>query len=284
MSKSVIAAALLLSAAVFIAGCSGGGGTTAPEDNAQEKYAEFEEDIAGFVSSIVDFVGQEYDDFENFDPAAVPPPVMRKVAACADTVLELDTAYVNGWYVITATKESVTETISIADSIKFVNTQGQALRYPTALNTNGVYLKEHADVTVLMAEYGMSMGFAVDGDFSFMGFQLATVVADGAADFVMDFTGDTDYGPSTVSMTYGVELDNITVSNPGQGGSGCATGGSFTIDFTGAIKGYDEFGVYIDETVEALITVTFSSTGAGVYFVDIDGQRFTETISGCPAN
>jgi|GEM_PF-6023626 len=285
MNKSVIAAALLVAAAVFFGGCSGKGGTTTPGPSAEEKYAQFSTDIEDFVGSIVDFMGQGYDDFQEFDPAAIPPPpILRKYAAVVDTILELDTTYANGWYIITASEQSETETISIADSIKFVNSNNQALHFPTVETTNGVYLKEHAEVTMLVPEYAMSMTFIVHGDFSFIGFLSTVVEVNGAADFEMDLAGETDYGPSTANMTFHVTINDVQVVPSVGEGDGCAAGGSFTIDFAGTVDGYDEVGNHIDASVEADITVHFNSSGAGYYFVDIDGQRFTEPISGCGTN
>ncbi len=285
MSKSKFAAALLCVAAVYFVGCSGAGDTTAPGPSAEEQYAEFSADISDFVESIVDFVGQGYDEFQEFDPTAMPPPPqLGKAVAVLDSVLQLDTTYTNGWYVITATEQSATEIVAIADSIKFVDATGSALQYPTEQTTNGIYLKEHAEVTVIMTEFGLTMGFTVHGDFSFLGFQTTAVTVDGSADFGMDLTGATEYGPTTIEMTYDVDINNVTVANPEQGGSGCTTGGTFAIDFTGKINGYDENGKRINETVAAAITVTFNAGGSGYYTVDIDGQRFTETISGCSMN
>lgn len=279
MTKSILPAALVISAAAFFIGCSGSGKSTAPQASAAEKYAEFSEEINAFVGSIVDFVVQGYDEFENFDFTAAPPPIMAKVTA--DTTLESDTVYQNGWHIISATAQSATESISIADSIRFLDATGNPLEFPSEELTHAVYLKEHAEVTMILAEFGMSMSFVVHGDWRLVGFQTAAVAVDGAADFGMNVTASSEDRPTTMDFIYDVDLDNVTVSNPRFGGSGCAVGGSFTIDFAGAIDGYDEDGGRINESVEAAITATFNTGGTGYYVVDIDGQIFTETISGC---
>lgn len=280
MTKSAIAAALVIPVAAFFIGCSGSGQPTTPEPTAAEEYEEFSEDIRGFVGSIVDFVVQGYEEFEDFDPTATPPPpMMGKVAL--DTTIEVDTVYENGWYIFTASVEDSTGTITIADSIRFVDATGAALQFPTAETTNAVYLKEHANITIIFADFNMSWTFTVDGDFSFIGFQSAVVVANGSAEFGMNITGSTEYGPTTINLIYEVDINEVTVSNPQFGGNGCATGGSFTIDFTAIIDGYDEDGKRVDESVDAVITATFNSGGSVYYTVNIDGQIFTETIAGC---
>ena len=51
-----------------------------------------------------------------------------------------------------------------------------ALQFPTAETTNAIYLKEHADITLIIPDFAMSWTFTVDSDFSFIGFQSAVVV------------------------------------------------------------------------------------------------------------
>ena len=280
MTKSAIAAALVIPAAAFFIGCSGSGKPTTPEPTAAEEYEEFSEDIRDFVGSMVDFVVQDYDDFEDFDPTATPPlPMMGKVAL--DTTVEMDTVYENGWYIFTASVEDSTGIISIADSIRFVDITGAAQQFPSAETTNAIYLKEHAAITLIIPDFGMSWTFTVDGDFSFVGFQSAVVVANGSAEYGMNIAGSTDYGPTTIDLIYEVGINEVTVSNPQFGGNGCVTGGSFTIDFAAIVDGYDEDGKRVNESVDAVITVTFNSGGSAYYTVNIDGQIFTEVIDGC---
>ncbi len=279
MRTMVQSAAVLVLAAVFLGGCSSPSDTT-PSLSASEKYELVEEDIDSFVKSFTTFVTQDLSSFQRFDPATAATRPLGKPAVVTDSVITYDTAYVNGWHIITATGISENESVSITDSLRFLDLAGTPQYEPNPATTDAVYLREHVTMSIAIPDFNMSLSMDMDGAFSFSGFQSPMIIADGAMDMTMVMGFETEHGPTTMDMTYDLEINDIAVSNPEQGGNGCITGGSFVIAFSAAVDGYDENGQHINETVNAYITLTFSGS-SGIYTTTIDGSNFTESFDGC---
>ncbi len=281
MRTMLYPAAVILLAAVLLGGCSSpNDGNTSTSMSASEKFELVEQDIDMFVQSFTEFVAQDLNSFQSFDPATVSPRPLGKATVVTDSVITYDTSYVNGWHIITATGTSENESVSVSDSLRFVDLTGTPQQDPNPVTTDAIYLRQHVNLSLVIPDMGMSISMEVDGGFDFTGFQSSTIIADGYTDMTMAMAFQTEYGPTTMNMTYDLDINDIAVSNPTEGGTGCITGGSFVIEFVADVDGYDENGQRIDERVRAYITLTFNGS-SGVYVTTIDGSNFTQTFDGC---
>ena len=265
---------------ILLVGCSGGDKGTKPKVSAQQEYQALKPDIDTMVAGVLDYLTTGINRLRDFESGNPTPPRLLRMASDADTGMNFNYVYQNGWHIVSASLELDSIQIAMAESLRFTDAQGAPQQTPDSTTTSGLHLVTHV---AFSSDYHALNGSLTDYvNFTFSGFQSPTVSVNGAGRFGMDMSGSDTLGAYAVDLGSTVDMNQVSVSNPYKGGNGCPRAGTADLHLDGSFSGHDDDGTAVSGDVTASVAITFQLSGSADVTVDIANTQFNSSVNACP--
>jgi len=279
MRRYLAFVAVLVLAAAVIFGCSASDKSTTPAKTSAERQYEALKptidtlflDLRGFLEYGLTFL-EEVDTSMGF-----MPPGLGKPAHDADTII-LDYSYTDGWHEMRFMIDVDSLTFDMRVKVQYIDGTGAPQEEPDQ-GTASLHVIFDFDIASTVHEMNGEMGQHVD--LTYTGLQTSTITVDGTGDLDADFTGYDEHGAVDVDMEYDIDVNDVTMSNPELGGSGCVTGGSAAMALLGTFSGHDDDGQPVSGNIDATVTVVFNSNGKANITATIGGSQFSWIEDAC---
>lgn len=276
MYRYPIFAVLCLLVGLATWGCGSDDKGIQPTVTAAEKYEALQFPLGEVFDYAVEQLRFDPDGLDNFDPYGGGLGRLASTGIAADTIIHV---YHNGWHIINATIGFEYGNMTIVDSIRFTNSQGQPQEVPGRETTAAMHIIDHWDLTYNLEPWGGTSSAYVD--LSYADLQSSSIIVDGTGIVRLDLTATIEEKPNDWDLTCNIDFNDVTIANPDFGGSGCADGGSLVTILTGFFSIYDDQGEHILGNVDATGTVVFNADGTADVTVAVGGSQFQDSVATC---
>jgi hypothetical protein len=258
-------------------GCGSDDKGTQPTITATQKYQALQFPLNEVFDYMFGKLRFDRDALDNFDPYQEGLGPLAATGSASDTITYI---YLDGWHIINTDSGFEYGNMTLVDSIRFTDSQGQPQKIPSRWTTAAMHIIEHMDLTYFLDPWtGTSSAYL---DLSYTGLQSSSVMVDGTGIIRPDLTASVRDEPYDWDVTCGVDLHDVTISNPVLfGREGCVDGGSLGMTISGSFSVYDNQGKYISGNVNATGTVAFNADRTADITITIGGSQFQDSVATC---
>ena len=275
----VFALAVILAAAVII-GCSSGKKGTSPGPTGQQTFEALKPSIEGIIADLFDFLDLGLGFQGGVDSGSLFLPGLGRIVNDGDSIISFDYSYADGWHHVEFGIDLDSVVLEMDIVVQFTGGNGEPQQDPDETTAS---LQVILDFDFSASTYEINGELNERIDLTYTGLQTSIITVTGDGEFDIDASGHDGSGPYDVDLEFAIGIDEVTITNPQQGGDGCPASGEIVLRLDGTYSGLDEEGHQVAGSVDATVTVTFNANRTAVVVFTIGASQFSETVSTCGA-